>query len=69
MNTVTEDAPAVTVKRTANGYTPNCLCNHTHQGMGTYVLALSGNFVPKTLDDDFLLMATDSEIIPIMSIL
>jgi 3-ketosteroid 9alpha-monooxygenase subunit B len=36
--------------------------------MRIHVLAPSGNFVPKTLDDDFLLMAAGSGITPIMSI-
>ena len=36
--------------------------------MRIHVLAPSGTFVPKTLDDDFLLMAAGSGITPIMSI-
>lgn len=36
--------------------------------MRMHVLAPSGNFVPKTLDDDFLLIAGGSGITPIMSI-
>jgi 3-ketosteroid 9alpha-monooxygenase subunit B len=36
--------------------------------MRIHVLAPSGNFVPKTLDDDFLLIAAGSGITPIMSI-
>ena len=64
----TDDALAVTVKRTADGYASNWLCDHAHKGMRIHVLAPSGNFVPKTLDDDFLLMAAGSGITPIMSI-
>jgi 3-ketosteroid 9alpha-monooxygenase subunit B len=64
----TDDALAVTVKRTADGYASNWLCDHAHPGMRIHVLAPSGNFVPKTLDDDFLLMAAGSGITPIMSI-
>ena len=64
----TDDALTVTVKRTAGGYASNWLCDHAHKGMRVHVLAPSGNFVPKTLDDDFLLMAAGSGITPIMSI-
>jgi 3-ketosteroid 9alpha-monooxygenase subunit B len=64
----TDDALAVTVKRTAEGYASNWLCDHAHPGMRIHVLAPSGMFVPKTLDDDFLLMAAGSGITPIMSI-
>ncbi|MEB4207631.1 ferredoxin--NADP reductase [Mycobacterium sp. 94-17] len=64
----TDDALTVTVKRTADGYASNWLCDHAREGMRIHVLAPSGNFVPKTLDGDFLLMAAGSGITPIMSI-
>jgi 3-ketosteroid 9alpha-monooxygenase subunit B len=64
----TDDALAVTVKRTVDGYASNWLCDHARNGMRLHVLAPSGNFVPKTLDDDFLLLAAGSGITPIMSI-
>jgi 3-ketosteroid 9alpha-monooxygenase subunit B len=64
----TDDALTVTVKRTADGYASNWLCEHAHKGMRIHVLAPSGNFVPKTLDQDFLLLAAGSGITPIMSI-
>jgi 3-ketosteroid 9alpha-monooxygenase subunit B len=64
----TDDAMAVTVKRTADGYGSNWLCDHAHPGMRLHVLAPSGNFVPKTLDTDFLLLAGGSGITPMMSI-
>ncbi|BBY02960.1 ferredoxin--NADP reductase [Mycobacterium seoulense] len=64
----TDDALTVTVKRTAGGYASNWLCEHARAGMRIHVLAPSGNFVPKTLDDDFLLLAAGSGITPIMSI-
>jgi 3-ketosteroid 9alpha-monooxygenase subunit B len=64
----TDDALTVTVKRTADGYASNWLCDHAHKGMRIHVLAPSGNFVPRTLDGDFLLMAAGSGITPIMSI-
>jgi 3-ketosteroid 9alpha-monooxygenase subunit B len=64
----TDDALVVTVKRTADGYASNWLCDHAHPGMRIHVLAPSGTFVPKTLDDDFLLLAAGSGITPVMSI-
>ncbi|MGO9156250.1 2Fe-2S iron-sulfur cluster-binding protein [Mycobacterium sp.] len=64
----TGDPMTVTVKRTADGYASNWLCDHAHAGMKIQVLAPSGTFVPKTLDTDFLLMAAGSGITPIMAI-
>lgn len=64
----TDDALIVTVKRTVNGYASNWLCDHAHPGMRVHVLAPSGNFVPKTFDGDFLLLAAGSGITPIISI-
>jgi 3-ketosteroid 9alpha-monooxygenase subunit B len=64
----TDDALTVTVKRTADGYASNWLCDNAQAGMRIHLLAPSGNFVPKTLDDDFLLLAAGSGITPIMSI-
>src|SRR5580692_1109430 len=53
----TDDALTVTVKRTADGYASNWLCDHARAGMRVHVLAPSGTFVPKTLDSDFLLLS------------
>lgn len=64
----TGDPMTVTVKRTADGYASNWLCDHAHPGMKIHVLAPSGTFVPKTLDTDFLLLAAGSGITPMMSI-
>ena len=64
----TDDTLTVTVKRTADGYASNWLCDHARPGMRVHVLAPSGTFVPKTLDDDFLLLAAGSGITPVMSI-
>ena len=64
----TDDALTVTVKRTADGYASNWLCDHAHPGMKIHVLAPSGTFVPKALDDDFLLVAGGSGITPMMAI-
>jgi 3-ketosteroid 9alpha-monooxygenase subunit B len=63
-----DDALAVTVKRDRDGYASNWLCDHAHPGMRIHVLAPSGTFVPKTLDDDFLLLSAGSGITPIVSI-
>ncbi len=64
----TGDAMTVTVKRTADGYASNWLCDNAHAGMKIHVLQPSGNFVPKTLDTDFLLLAAGSGITPMMAI-
>lgn len=64
----TDAALTVTVKRTADGYASNWLCDHAHAGMRIHVLAPSGTFVPTTLDTDFLLLAAGSGITPILSI-
>jgi 3-ketosteroid 9alpha-monooxygenase subunit B len=64
----TDDALTVTVKRTVDGYASNWLCEHAHPGMRIHVLAPSGTFVPRTLDDDFLLIAAGSGITPMMAI-
>lgn len=64
----TDDALTVTVKRTADGYASNWLCDHAHPGMRVHVLAPSGTFVPKDLDTDFLLLAAGSGITPMMAI-
>ena len=64
----TDDALTVTVKRTADGYASNWLCDHAHKGMRLHVLAPSGTFVPTTLDDDFLLIAAGSGITPMLAI-
>lgn len=65
----TDDGLTVTVKRTADGYASNWLCDNAHPGMRLHVLAPSGTFVPKTLDADFLLLAAGSGITPMMAIL
>lgn len=58
----TDDPLTVTVKRTADGYASNWLCDNAHPGMKLHVLAPSGTFVPKSLDTDFLLMAAGGSI-------
>lgn len=65
----TGDPLTVTVKRTADGYASNWLCDNAHAGMKMHVLAPSGTFVPRTLDTDFLLLAAGSGITPMLAIL
>lgn len=65
----TGDPLTVTVKRTADGYASNWLCDNAHAGMRMHVLAPSGTFVPKSLDTDFLLLAAGSGITPMLAIL
>jgi len=64
----TDDQLTVTVKRTVDGYASNWLCDNAHPGMKIHVFAPSGTFVPRTLDQDFLLLAAGSGITPMMSI-
>ncbi|MGQ9406597.1 2Fe-2S iron-sulfur cluster-binding protein [Mycolicibacterium gilvum] len=65
----TGDPLTVTIKRTADGYASNWLCDNAHAGMKMHVLAPSGTFVPKNLDTDFLLLAAGSGITPMLAIL
>jgi 3-ketosteroid 9alpha-monooxygenase subunit B len=59
----------VTVKRTADGYGSNWICDHLREGDAIEALRPSGTFTPRTLDADFLLFAGGSGITPLMSIL
>lgn len=66
----TEDTQLkVTVKRTVDGYGSNWLCDNAEAGMDMHVLAPSGVFTPKDLDQDFILLAAGSGVTPVMSIL
>ncbi|OMC00176.1 ferredoxin--NADP reductase [Mycolicibacterium fortuitum] len=65
----TDPAPKVTVKRTADGYGSNWLCDNVKVGDTVEVLPPSGLFTPASLDSDFLLWAAGSGITPVMSIL
>ncbi len=58
----------VTVKRTADGYASNWICDNLRDGDTVRVLPPSGIFTPKSLDVDLLLFAGGSGITPIMSI-
>ncbi len=63
------DRPQVTVKRTADGYASNWICDNVEAGQEIEVLAPSGVFGPKHYDDDLLLFAGGSGITPVMSVL
>ncbi len=65
----TDHKPKVTVKRTADGYGSNWVCDHVKPGDTLEVLPPSGVFSPKDLDGDFLLLAAGSGITPVISIL
>ncbi|MEV5837715.1 ferredoxin--NADP reductase [Nocardia sp. NPDC052112] len=65
----TDDELKVTVKRTADGYGSNWLCDNIVEGAQLHVLPPSGTFTPGDLTDDFLLFAAGSGITPVISIL
>jgi 3-ketosteroid 9alpha-monooxygenase subunit B len=64
-----ENRVQVTVKRTADGYGSNWLCDNLRAGQQVEVLPPSGVFSPASLDEDFLLFAGGSGITPVISIL
>ncbi|RRO17531.1 ferredoxin--NADP reductase [Saccharopolyspora rhizosphaerae] len=66
---VTDGRLAVTVKRTADGYASNWICDNVTAGTEIDVLEPAGVFTPKSLEEDLLLFAAGSGITPIMSIL
>ncbi|QWF76907.1 ferredoxin--NADP reductase [Amycolatopsis sp. CA-230715] len=59
----------VTVKRTADGYGSNWICDHLRAGSKVEVLPPAGVFTPSSFDEDLLLLAGGSGITPVMSIL
>ena len=63
------DAPlTITVKRTADGYASNWICDNLREGDSLRVLPPSGIFTPASLDADLLLFAGGSGITPVLSI-
>jgi 3-ketosteroid 9alpha-monooxygenase subunit B len=58
----------VTVKRTADGYASNWICDNLRVGDQLRALPPSGIFTPASLDADLLLFAGGSGVTPIMSI-
>ena len=64
-----DDGPlTVTVKRTADGYASNWICDNLRVGDTLRVLPPSGIFTPASLDADLLLFAGGSGVTPVMSI-
>ena len=64
-----DDGPlTVTVKRTADGYASNWICDNLKVGDTLRVLPPSGIFTPASLDADLLLFAGGSGVTPVMSI-
>jgi 3-ketosteroid 9alpha-monooxygenase subunit B len=63
------DRPAITVKRTADGYASNWILDRVTAGAVLDLLPPAGTFSPGSLDGDFLLFAAGSGITPVMSIL
>ena len=61
--------PAITVKRTADGYASNWIAENVVAGTVLDLLPPAGTFCPRSLDGDFLLFAAGSGITPVMSIL
>jgi 3-ketosteroid 9alpha-monooxygenase subunit B len=66
---LTGDPLTVTVKQTPGGYASRWIAANVTPGTELDVLPPAGMFVPRSLDDDFLLLAAGSGITPAMSIL
>ena len=66
---LTGDPLTVTVKQTAGGYASRWIAANVAPGTELDVLPPAGQFVPRSLDDDILLLAAGSGITPAMSIL
>ena len=62
------DLLKITVKRTADGYASNWICDHVKPGQTLTILRPSGIFTPASLDADLLLFAGGSGITPVISI-
>jgi 3-ketosteroid 9alpha-monooxygenase subunit B len=66
---LTGDPLTVTVKQTPDGYASRWIAANVRPGTELDVLPPAGMFVPRSLDDDILLLAAGSGITPAMSIL
>jgi len=64
----TDPAPKITVKRVLDGYVSNWICDHVTPGTELDLMVPTGQFVPRSLDGDLLLMAGGSGITPVISI-
>ena len=58
----------ITVKRTADGFASNWICDNVREGDTVRALPPSGIFTPASLDADLLLFAAGSGITPVVSI-
>jgi len=58
----------ITVKRTADGYASNWVCDNLREGDSIHVLPPSGIFTPASLSADLLLFAGGSGVTPVISI-
>jgi 3-ketosteroid 9alpha-monooxygenase subunit B len=65
----TDELPAITVKRTPDGYASDWLCDNVGPGTTLEALPAAGVFAPRSLDADLLFLAAGSGITPVMSIL
>lgn len=65
----TGEPPKVTVKRTADGYGSNWLCDNVTAGDSLEVLPPAGVFTPADLTEKLVLFAGGSGITPVLSIL
>lgn len=66
----TRDEPLkITVKRTAEGYVSNWMCDNVVPGTELDLLPPAGVFSPASLDADLLLVAGGSGVTPVLSIL
>lgn len=65
----TDERLKVTIKRTADGYGSNWVCDNVSKGDSIEVLPPSGHFTPGDLDEDLVLFGAGSGITPMMSIL
>lgn len=66
---LTGDPLTVTVKQTPDGYASRWIAANVRPGTELDVLPPAGMFVPRSLDDDILLLAAGSGITPAVSIL
>ncbi len=62
-------SPAITVKRTRDGYGSNWLCDNAEPGTTLHVLPPSGVFTPRSWQQPLYLFAAGSGVTPVMSIL
>ncbi len=61
--------PAITVKRTRDGYGSNWLCDNAVEGLSLHILEPAGTFTPHRWAGTLRLFAAGSGVTPVMSIL